>query len=889
MPPDTGMAFVLVPHLDPSHKSLMTELLAKYTPLPVCEAGDGMTLQPDRVYIIPPNHYLSLDGPRLRLEAPPHAHGPQTAIDHFLRSLAEEWGELAVGILLSGTGSHGSLGLREIKGRGGLTLVQEPTEAAYGQMPRSAAADGSVDYILPVADMPEVLLRHARRLARGKGAREQAQEHGANGQLGQILALLRARTQYDFRCYRKRMLMRRVQRRMGLARLERLTDYLARLRDDAAEVNALFKDLLIGVTSFFREPDAFRLLEQRVLNTLVEHCDNDSPLRVWVPACSSGEEAYSIAMLLIESCERHNRPCAIQVFATDIDEDALAFARQGLYPAGIKADLSPARLNRFFGRSGDAHYQVSKQLRETVVFAAQNLVSDAPFSRLDLISCRNLMIYMEPEVQGKLIALFHFALKPEGFLFLGPSETISRQADLFETLSKKWRIFRRIGPPRRDLLEFPLGNGGARIAQPPQLQDAGGPAPLPDFGDLTRRLLLDAFAPATLLVNRRLEILYFHGPTVQYLELPTGAPTRDLIEMAREGLRTRLRAACHRALREKQPVRVVDARVKRDGVFHPVELSVTPVHEPKGAEGMLLVSFFERPPRAGDDAASGTDELLGDETAAIQQLEQELKTTREDLQSTIEEMESANEELKASNEEVMSMNEELQSANEELETSKEELQSLNEELSTVNNQLQDKVEELERTGNDIANLLANTELAVIFLDNQFRIKRFTPATARLLNLLESDIGRQLADFAPKFSDEFLLEDAGTVLRTLAATEKEVSNTAGQVYLRRIQPYRTADDRIEGVAVTLVEITRRKQMEAKLEELNRALMKDVDERTAELQRREREFRILADNVPTLFAYIDSRRRYRYVNRHYAELYGRSADELIGRPVKEVIGQ
>jgi PAS domain S-box-containing protein len=540
---------------------------------------------------------------------------------------------------------------------------------------------------------------------------------------------------------------------------------------------------------------------------MVQSKEADGVIRVWVPGCATGEEPYSVAMILQEQLAAAHKSCRLQIFATDVDEDALATARQGLYPESIATDVSPERLARFFTKVDDHTYQVNKPLRESVTFAVQNLISDAPFTKLDLISCRNLLIYLEPEVQKKVINLFHFALNEGGFLFMGSSETIGRQVDLFDTVTKKWRIYRRIGLTRPERVDFPVV--GTTEARGPARRPAEAAEVRPvNFAEVTQRLLLEQFAPAAVLINRKYEIFYYFGSCAKYLEFPTGQPTNDLSLMARDGLRTKLRGAVHRAIRENLSVEMAEVQIKRNGGYHRVHVAVQPIQMPRVSEGLLLVTFSDVAPSARPSPrwrpARAADE------SALRQVEMELKATREDLQTSIEELESANEELKASNEEVMSMNEELQSANEELETSKEELQSLNEELSTVNNQLQDKVEELEKANNDMANLLNCTDVATLFLDSQLRIKLYTPNMTRLFNLIATDLGRPIRDIAPKFADPVLQADAEDVLRDLVPREREVRVEEGNWYLRRTIPYRTRDNRIDGVVTTFVDITERKR-------------------------------------------------------------------------------
>ena len=821
LPANTGLAFVVVPHLDPHHESMMPQLLGAHTAMPVQEARHGLPAEPNRVYVIPPGRLLTIRSAVLRLEQGPPAQGDGRlalggAVDVFLRSLAADQQQKAIGIVLSGTGSLGTLGLRDIKDHGGLTLVQEPETAEFDAMPRSAIAAGIADRVLPPGGIAAALADYARHAA-GSGLWAASAADRLEGsdreQLAAVLALLRARTKYDLSYYRKNMLMRRVRRRMGLCRIDALPGYLAHLREDSTELVLLLRDLLIGVTGFFRDPEAFHLLYQRAIEPLVqEHVrqpDREDPLRVWVPGCATGEEAYSIAMVMIEAFEQHKALPDVQIFATDLDEAALETARQGLYPKAVAADVPAERLRRFFSHDKNDTLRVNKRLREIVVFAPQNLITDAPFSRLDLISCRNLLIYLEPEAQQRIIGLFHFALKPQGFLFLGPSESVGQQSSLFTTLSKKWRLFQRTSARRQSIV--PMQTPGAGVAA--KIADTDPPmAPSIDLAALAQRTLLTEYGAAAVLIDRRYEILYLFGPTVRYLELPIGRPILDLTAMVRQGLRTRVRTACHKALNEQRAVTVSDARVKRDGGTVRVRMRVTPLRDAAHPAGLLLVSFTDL---AEPDALAETPDQEQDaaaDRALARQLENELRATREDLQTTIEELESANEELKASNEEAMSMNEELQSANEELETSKEELQSLNEELSTVNNQLEDKVEELERNSNDVSNLLASTDIATVFLDTDMRVNRFTSRAAGLLNLRPGDIGRPLRDLSPNVRDANLLSDALQVLDRLTPREQDVEGDGGSRYLRRIQPYRTEDNRIEGVVISFVDITERTRAE-----------------------------------------------------------------------------
>jgi two-component system, chemotaxis family, CheB/CheR fusion protein len=814
MPANPGIAFVLIPHLDPTHRSPMVELLSRQTAMKVSEVTRTTSIEPNCVYIIPSNKSLSMTAGRLRLGKAAGERRLQTAIDPFFRSLAEDQQEKAIGIVLSGTGSHGTPGLKEIKLLGGMVMVQDPTTAEYDQMPRNAIQAGIVDYVLPPEKMPEALLNYVRRPYLNQ--REPlAESEAAAEQIGRILELLRERTKYDFRSYRKQMLQRRIQRRMGLCHIDTVAGYLAFLHGDPREIAALCKDLLIGFTSFFREPAAFEVLKQQVIPDLVERAIVENPIRVWVPGCATGEEAYSIAMLLLAGFSAIKKPPSLQVFATDIDEKSLEVARHGVYTASGVADLPPEYLSQFFVKVDDNHFRASEQLRESFAVTYQNIISDSPFSRLDLISCRNVLMYLEPAQQSKTLSLFHFALKTDGYLFLGRSESIGRHTDLFEPLSKKWQIYRRRGPTRRDLLP--------RAIAPPEEQKSRGSTSEPmrrrraSFAELTQRLLAAKYAPASVLINRKYEVLSLFGPTSIYLELHSGEPTLNLLAMARKGLRHRIRTVCDKVIAGGDAGAEMPARVSRNGSSVPCVITATLLREPEELDGLLLVTFLDQVERP--DGGKPIRVEPAKESAVVRQLEYELQTARVKLQSAIEELQS-------SNEEVMSINEELQSANEELETSKEELQSFNEELLTVNSQLQEKVDALDHANNDIRNLLNSTQIAMLFLGTDLRIRRFTPAIKQLLNLMESDSGRPIRDFALTFAHGNLIEDARLVLKQLLPIDREVRSPEGRCWIRRIFPYRTEDNRIEGVAVAFLDITEGKRVEdalAKSEERMRAIV------------------------------------------------------------------
>lgn len=818
MPPDSGMAFVLIPHLDPTRKSLMVELLGKQTRMPVVEAAHGMPIEPNHVYVIPPNKYLAIKQRRLVLSAPPQGPAGQTAIDFALRSLAEDQHEHAIGIVLSGTGSHGTAGLKEVKLAGGLVLVQDPTTAQHEQMPRSALEAGiPVDFVLAPEKMAEAIvsyLQHAPALAVAGESTDSSTPDG----LGVILALLKERTKTDFGFYRKNMILRRIQRRMALLKVAELSGYIDRLRKDSDEVAALRRDLLIGVTTFFREPDAFKVLAKEALPDLIGEASADAPLRVWIPACATGEEAYSVAILLFEQFSAARKAPNVQLFASDVDQKSLNIARRGVYPDSIAGAVSAERLQHFFTRIETHQYQVAKQLREVITFAPQNLISDPPFSRLDLVSCRNALIYLEPDIQARVIELLHFALKPGGYLILGQSESIGTATDLFEPVSRRWRVYRRTEGVRHRPLILPVAPmARATVAEAFEPVRRTGTSDT----ELMQRLLLAEFAPAAILANRNYQILSVQGPVVNYLRLPPGALTHDLLAMARESLRGAIRAACEKAVRKGTVVRNVAARVRRNGKYVPCHISVRPIIRREAKEELLMIVFED----TIAPAAHGRPHRAARDTTVTRQLEEELRSTREDLQRTITELENSNADLQASNEEVMSINEELQSTNEELESSREELKSINEELTTVNNQLEEKVNDLDAANHDLNNLTAATDIAIVFLDVEMRIRRFTAPAQQLLNLLPADVGRPLQHLAPILSDGSLLEDARVVMASRAPVEKEVFSSDERWYLRRVLPY--AVDGIAGVVVAFIDITRRVQGEAQARRLAAILLDSSD--------------------------------------------------------------
>jgi two-component system CheB/CheR fusion protein len=818
---DPGMAFVLVQHLAPDHKSILTELIRRYTRMQVFEVEDGMMVQINCAYIIPPNRDMAFLNGTLQLLEPSVPRGHRRPIDFFFRSLAQDQRERAIGIVLSGTGSDGTLGVRAIKAEGGMVMAQHPATTEFDGMPRSAIDTGLVDYVLAPAEMPAQLIAYAAYAAGRSPGDTAAPAPQTENALKKTFILLRAQTSHDFSRYKPSTIYRRVKRRMAVHQIEAIEGYVRYLEQSPAEVDALFRDLLIGVTNFFRDPEAFQALEEHILPKLFASKPAGGTIRVWSPGCSTGEEAYSIAILLQERQEALKTSFKVQVFATDIDSRAIATARIGLYPASVAADLTPQRLARYFTAEPDGSaYRIHKSIRDLLVFSEQNVIKDPPFSKLDLISCRNLLIYLNAELQKKLIPLFHYALNPGGYLFLGTSETLGTSGDLFTALDRKSKLYQRksdyYGAQRAAQGRLLPTMMAMDAALPPAAARTTGPVKL-SLRELTEQALLQQVAPASALVNEQGDILYLHGRTGMYLELAPGeAGINNIVKMAREGLRRELTVALRKAVETRETVRAPNLRVTTNSHVTTVNLSIRPVAPSPAAtpaSPLYLVILEDAPPVIHEPpppAAALTASAHGpepDADAHITALKQELRAKEEYLQTTNEELETSNEELKSSNEELQSVNEEMQSTNEELETSKEELQSLNEELSTINTELQTSVADLSRANNDMNNLLAGTGIGTVFVDHQLRILRFTPAVSAIINLILSDVGRPVAHVVSKLVGYDRLEaDTQAVLDTLVPKEVDVQTQAGAWYTMRILPYRTLDNVIEGAVITFVDIT-----------------------------------------------------------------------------------
>jgi len=801
VPPDTNMAFVIIQHLSPKHKSIMADILAKYTPMKVLRIENNQEIKCNHVYLNPADKNVIILNRRLYLTEPTQTHGVNLPIDCFFRSLAEDQGEKAICIILSGTATDGTLGLKAVKGEGGMAMVQDPDSARYAGMPSSAIATGLVDFIFPVEKIPTEIVRYVQHPYMERPERIETAQQQFRNYVQKILALIRTSTGHDFSKYKQTTIRRRIERRMAVHQLDNIEKYATYLKRTSAEIEILFKDLLIGVTNFFRDAEAFEVLKTKVIPELIKNKQPEIPLRIWIAGCATGEEPYSIAIILAETMDKLKKQITVQIFASDIDNEALDFARMAVYPDSIAADVSTQRLNRFFVKDENT-YRVKKQIREMVVFANQNLIKDPPFSRLDLVCCRNLLIYMEPVLQKKILPLFHYTLTHNGVLFLGTSESIGEFSHLYSAISSKWKIFKHKEYVADRMVDYPRTPFYDVLPTPQGLGERRTPT-VADIHNLAERIILDNYAPPCVLINEQYEILHFIGQTDKYLAAPTGKASFNIVKMAREGLRYKLSTALHNAVKQKKTIFSAGLKIKHNHSFRTVDLVVRPLTESGFTQGFMLVMFEDKTiPEPVTKKKTAKKDIVD---PYVVSLENELQSTKEYLQTTNEELETSNEELKSTNEELQSVNEELQSTNEELETSKEELQSTNEELVTLNAELQKKVEELSKANNDISNLLASTHIGTIFLDINLCVKRFTPPITKLFNLIQSDIGRPIGDITSNISLNNIAESAGEVLDTLARQEVELQDKKGNWYSMRIMPYRTVENVIDGVVITFIDI------------------------------------------------------------------------------------
>lgn len=800
VPPASGLSFVVIQHLDPKRKGMLVEFLQRATKMTVVEARERTPVAPDVVYVIPPDKDLSIVRGVLHVLKPASPRGRRTPIDFFFRAVAADQGARSVGVVLSGMGSDGTLGLRAIKGRAGAAFVQSPESAKFDSMPRSAIDAGLADVVAAPGELAARILEHLA-IAPEAGVSNRRLPQATQSALEEICAVLQDESGHDFSQYKSSTIYRRIERRIAVHKLRGIAAYAKLLEESAQEKRLLFDELLIGVTSFFRDAEAWEHLRNKALPELLSSRTAGTTLRAWVAGCSTGEEAYSLAIVFKEAVDRLRPPAnfSLQIFATDLDKSAIERARAGLFPATISSTVSAERRKRFFVEDPKG-FRVRPELREMVIFAPQNLTVDPPFTRLDILTCRNVLIYFRADLQKKLFPLFHYSLTPGGILFLGSAETIAESSNLFRAIDTKSRLYRRLGVTPRPDVEFPTQRRRRREAASPA--PSGSPETPETIAGLVDRLLLDRFAPIAVLTNDKGDIAYVSGRTGRFLEPPTGKVNWNIHAMARPEIRRALNGAFQAAARTHRTVTRVASGV---------EVVVEPLREPKALRSMMLVAFSPVP--AGPATRPKT--ARPGRTPRAAELERELEEARELLRETIEEMQTSEEELKSSNEELQSTNEELQSTNEELMTSKEEMQSLNEELQTLGEEQQAKVDELSRNSDDMRNLLESTDIATLFLDRDLKVRRFTTQVTRIFKLIPGDVDRPITDLASSLVYPDLVKDARGVLQTLVFRETTAKTVDERWYNVRIMPYRTIDDRIDGLVITFVDITAAKKLEEKL--------------------------------------------------------------------------
>ena len=816
MPANSGMAFVVIQHLDPNHKGIMPELLQRITKMKVITVTDRLKIKPNSVYVIPPNKSMSILNGALHLFEPIETRGLRLPVDFFFRSLADDRHEQSIGIILSGMGSDGSMGLKAIKEKVGLVLVQEPATAKFDSMPISAIEAVTVDIVAPANELPAKLLSITKINYRKSKTPELEKDISS---LEKIIILLRTQTGNDFSQYKKNTLYRRIERRMSIHQINKIASYVRYLQENPNEIEILFKELLIGVTNFFRDANVWEYFRDKVLPNMFAELQHGQILRAWVPGCSTGEEAYSLAIIFKEAIEKSklNKNFTLQIFATDLDSGAIEQARKGIYIANIVNNVSPNRLSRFFVKT-DNQYRVNAEIREMVVFAPQNVIKDPPFTKLDILSCRNMLIYMNTELQKQLLSLFHYSLNNKGIMVLGSAETSGDQKELFNTLDSKLRMYQKTGELKREeLINFPTAFAQTKMRDTENLTLTKVPD---NIQSITDNLLLQQFSPASVLVNAIGDILYLTGNTGKYLTPAAGKASFNLFTMAREGLRNELPAAFRKAMQNYDKQVLHNVKIGTNGGTLLVDITIQQIENPQAIKGKLLLIFSDVPIET--QKIGRQKQVKSGNTHVNIEFEQEIQRLTENLQTTNEEMQTSQEELKSTNEELQSSNEELQSTNEELTTSKEEMQSLNEELHTVNVELQSKIDDSVRVSNDMNNLLNSSEIATLFLDRELKIRQFTVHATKIFKLITSDIGRRFTDLATNLNYPELLTDVSEVLRTLVFSEKTISTNDGTYYTIRIMPYRTFEDKIEGLVITFIDVTLAKQLEIALSETQQIL-------------------------------------------------------------------
>ncbi|HZL08552.1 MAG TPA: chemotaxis protein CheB [Prolixibacteraceae bacterium] len=816
VPPNSGMAYVIIQHLDPTQKGMLPELLQRTSKMKVYQVKDRMTVKPNCVYVIPPNTSMSILKGVLHLFEPIESRGLRLPVDFFFRSLADDLQERSVGVILSGMGSDGSVGLRAIKEKNGIVMVQDPATAKYSSMPSNAIDSVQVDIVAPAGELAAKLIDFHKWTPVIKS--EVTSDLKDKSSLEKIIILLRIHTGNDFSLYKKNTVYRRIERRMGIHKIEKIVSYVRFLQENPNEIDILFKELLIGVTNFFRDPDVWKILNETVIPGIIDNQHPNSVLRAWIPGCSTGEEAYSLAIVFKEALEniKSLKGISLQIFATDLDNEAIEKARKGTFPANIVADVSPVRLSRFFIKT-DEGYRVITEIREMVVFAQHNIIMHPPFTKLDFISCRNLLIYMDPELQKKILGLFYYSINPEGILLLGSSESLGTQSHFFKPVDAKLKIYERTGTiVKPELFDFPASFSRT---SPKSVEKQIPDKSIPNIQTLADQLLLQQFSPAGVLVNENGDIIYISGRTGKYLEPAVGKANMNIYAMLREGISKEFPAAFRIALLKKEAVILHNLKVGTNGGTQFLDIKIKWIDKPDPLHGLVMIIFTDMPEitdtklpeKKGKRASVNIRQL---------ELEEELKRTRAEVQSTFEEMQTSQEELKSTNEELQSTNEELQSTNEELTSSKEEMQSLNEELQTVNAELQSKVDAFSRVNNDMKNLLNSTDIATLFLDKELNIRRFTDEATKIFKLIKSDIGRPFTDQVSDLVYPGLAADALEVLRTLVFIEKQIPTKDGRWFKIRTMPYRTFDDRIDGLVITFINISDHKTLESELYQTER---------------------------------------------------------------------
>ena len=870
MTENSGMAFIVVSHLDPNHVSIMPQLLQKSTKMKLFQAEDGMEIQPNHVYVAPANRDLGILHGVIQLIEPIEAHGFRLPIDFFFKSLSADLGEKAICIILSGMASDGTAGLKAVKNELGMVMAQTPESAKFDSMPRSAINTRLVDYILPPEEMAAQLIKYTLQKVKGVLLNKAITDGKIPDTFQKIFILLRTHTGHDFSLYKQNTIYRRVERRMNVSQLDNIPNYIRLLQENPAEIERLFKELLIGVTNYFRDTEAFDKLKT-ILSELVKTKNTNKQIRIWVPGCSTGEEAYSIAILIHECMDEAKKYFNVQIFATDIDSESIEKARTGIF-SGIESDISPERVKRFFTTDGNL-YHIRKEIREMVIFAPQSVIKDPPFSRLDLISCRNLLIYFNADLQKKIIPIFHYSLLPNGTLFLGSSETISGFVDLFTMLDKKWKIYRKRDAifSTQPFIEFPVSYSKGKTNETIMENNE-----IKNITQLAEKIILQSYSPDCVIISENGDIVYIHGRTGKYLELTHGEAKMNIYEMAREGLQQELPALIRKVISGKKSLTVENLKVKSNDTSQLINLTVKPVKEPETMVGSLLIIFEEVNPQ---EKITTSKKIPFDKMSErmIKELERELKSTKENLRSTIEQLETSNEELKSTNEEIQSTNEEMQSSNEEMETSKEELQSLNEELITVNTELQNKNDELSIINNDMKNLLDSIDIPTIFLDNNLFIKRFTSHVTEVVNLIPSDIGRPINHIATNLKYEKFIEVAKEVLRTLMFKEIEVETNDGIWYLMRILPYRTTNNIIDGLVVTFTHIHKLKTAYHDIQKLNQ-----------EVQLAKEYSNNIVDTVRDSLLILNKKLKVLSANRSFYKMFNTTSEQTVGKFIYKLQG-